>query len=140
MTDAEAVLAANDAFYRAFESLDVDRMRALWLPSATIACIHPGRSALVGWPAVMESWEQIFAGTLEMRFTLADVSIALHGDVAWVICIERIDSRQSDGRVQARIQATNVFQRRDGRWWIVHHHGGALFEVRPRETTTPSLQ
>ena len=69
MTDAEAVLAANDAFYRAFESLDIDRMRAVWLNGASISCIHPGWGALVGWPAVMESWEQIFAGTLHMEFT-----------------------------------------------------------------------
>jgi ketosteroid isomerase-like protein len=140
MTDAEAVLAANDAFYRAFESLEVDRMRELWLPSATIVCIHPGRTALVGWPAVMESWEQIFGGTLAMRFALADVSVVVHGDVAWVVCIEQIDSRQADGRAQARIQATNVFQRRDDRWWIVHHHGGPLFEPHARETSPPSLQ
>jgi ketosteroid isomerase-like protein len=140
MTDAEAVLAANDAFYRAFESLEMDRMRALWLPAATIVCIHPGWNALVGWPAVMESWEQIFTGTLEMRFVLADVSVVVQGDVAWVVCVEQIDSRQADGRAQARVQATNVFQRRDGRWWIVHHHGGPLFERRSRRTNAPPLQ
>jgi ketosteroid isomerase-like protein len=140
MIDAEAVLAANDEFYRAFESLDVDRMRAVWLPSPTIACIHPGRTALLGWPAVMESWEQIFAGTLEMRIALADVTVAVEGDLAWVVCVERIDSRQSDGRAQARVQATNVFQRRDGRWWIVHHHGGPVFELRTQATAPPHLQ
>ena len=140
MTDAESVLAANDAFYRAFESLEIDRMRALWLPSATIVCIHPGWNALVGWPAVMESWEQIFTGTLAMQFTLADVSVVVHGEVAWVVCVEQIDSRQADGRAQARVQATNVFQRRDGRWWIVHHHGGPLFDRRPRQTSAPPLQ
>jgi ketosteroid isomerase-like protein len=140
MTDAEAVLAANDAFYRAFESLEMDRMRALWLPSATIVCIHPGWNALVGWPAVMESWEQIFAGTLAMQFVLADVSVVVHGDVAWVVCVEQIDSRGADGRAQARVQATNVFQCRDGRWWIVHHHGGPLFDTRPRKTSAPPLQ
>jgi ketosteroid isomerase-like protein len=140
MTDAEAVLAANDAFYRAFESLEVDRMRALWLPSPTVLCIHPGWPALVGFSAVMESWEQIFAGTLAMRFDLADVSVVVEGDVAWVVCVEAIDSRQPDGRARARVQATNVFQRRDGRWWIVHHHGGPLFDVPQRRSTAPPLQ
>jgi ketosteroid isomerase-like protein len=140
MTDAEAVLAANDAFYRAFESLEIDRMRALWLPATTISCIHPARNALVGWPAVMESWEQIFAGTLHMRFVLRDVSVAVEGDVAWVVCVEDIDSREADGRTRARVQATNVFQRRDGRWWIVHHHGGPLFDAPARDPGAPPLQ
>jgi ketosteroid isomerase-like protein len=137
MTDPEAVLAANDAFYRAFESLEVDRMRALWLPSPTVVCVHPGWPALVGFSAVMESWEQIFAGTLAMKFALADVSIVVHGDVAWVVCVEEIDSRQADGRARARVQATNVFQRRDGSWWIVHHHGGPLFDMPPRARSVP---
>lgn len=138
MTDDDAVLAANDAFYRAFESLEIDRMRALWLSSATISCIHPGWAALVGWPAVMESWEQIFAGTLSMRFTLSDVSVHVAGDAAWVLCVENIESRQVDGAAAARVQATNVFQRRDGRWHIVHHHGGPLFG--PRAGAGAALQ
>jgi ketosteroid isomerase-like protein len=140
MNDAEAVLAANDAFYRAFESLEIDRMRAIWLNGGTISCIHPGWGALVGWPAVMESWEQIFAGTLHMQFTLSDVSVAVHGDVAWVVCVEGIDSRQVDGRAQARVQATNVFQRHEGRWCLVHHHGGPLFGPRVERAGTTPLQ
>ena len=27
-----------------------------------------------------------------------------------------------DETVSAQLLATNVFQRRDGRWWLVHHH------------------
>jgi ketosteroid isomerase-like protein len=140
MSDAEAVLAANDAFYRAFESLEIDRMRAVWLNGPTISCIHPGWGALVGWPAVMDSWEQIFSGTLHMQFTLSEVSVTVHGDVAWVVCIEGIDSRQVDGRAQARVQATNVFQRHDGRWALVHHHGGPLFDRRPDRPDPTTLQ
>jgi ketosteroid isomerase-like protein len=114
-------------------------MRTVLAERPSISCIHPA-GALVGWPAVMESWEQIFGGTLHMQFTLSDVSVTVHGDVAWVVCVEGIDSRQVDGRAQARVQATNVFQRRDGRWWIVHHHGGPLFERRSRRTSAPPLQ
>ncbi len=137
-SDDAAVIAANDAFYRAFESLEIDRMRALWLPSGPITCVHPGWDALVGWPAVMESWEQIFTGTLGMRFTLSDVTVRVVADAAWVLCVEHIESRELDGMTEARIQATNVFEHRDGRWWIVHHHGGPLFG--PRARTQSPLQ
>src|SRR5690606_37807844 len=30
MTDVDALVQANEAFYQAFESLDTDRMRAVW--------------------------------------------------------------------------------------------------------------
>ena len=138
MSDADAVLAANDGFYRAFESLEIDRMRGVWLASTTIACIHPGRGALLGWPAVMASWEEIFAGTIRMRFRLADVSVHVAGDVAWVLCVEEIESTQFDGTARARVQATNIFHRRDDRWWLVLHHGGPVFDVAAIDV--PSLQ
>jgi ketosteroid isomerase-like protein len=25
------------------------------------------------------------------------------------------------------VQATNVFERRDGRWYLVHHHGSPIY-------------
>ena len=48
MSDEEAVLAANEAFYRAFAARDFAAMDALWAAEAPVACIHPGWDALVG--------------------------------------------------------------------------------------------
>jgi ketosteroid isomerase-like protein len=126
MTDVEAVLAANAAFYRAFESLEIARMEAVWLSAPYISCVHPGWQRLVGWGPVMESWGRIFASTLAMRFTLGDVRVETRGDVAWVLLTEGIDSRHRDGKVTAEVEATNVFERRDGRWLLVHHHGSPV--------------
>jgi len=42
MSDRESVLAANRAFYDAFESLDAEKMEAVWLRDPRIICIHPG--------------------------------------------------------------------------------------------------
>ena len=127
MTDADAVLAANTAFYQAFEHLELAAMQAVWLRAPYIRCVHPGWGLLVGWGPVMESWQRIFAGTLEMRFTLTGVHAQVQGDLAWVCCTEEIDSRHRDGEVEARVQATNLFERRDGRWFLVHHHGSPIY-------------
>lgn len=124
--DPDDVLEANAAFYRAFESLDLARMEAVWLRAPYITCVHPGWALLAGWGPVMESWAGIFAGTLEMRFTLTDVHVELRGDLAWVLLVENLASGHRDGRVTARIQATNLFERRDGQWYLVHHHGSQL--------------
>lgn len=53
------VLAANDAFYRAFEKKDIEAMSHVWSQGTGSCCIHPGRNAMRGWPAIRTSWEQI---------------------------------------------------------------------------------
>ena len=37
------VLAANEAFYRAFDDGDREAMRRLWASRAPVVCVHPGR-------------------------------------------------------------------------------------------------
>jgi ketosteroid isomerase-like protein len=132
MTDRDAVLAANDAFYRAFESLDPAEMEKVWLRAPHIRCIHPGWGALVGWDAIMESWQRIFAGAVEMRFTQELVHVAVTGDLGWVVLVERIASLHPDGPGGGRVQATNLFERVDGAWYLVHHHGSPIYEDVPR--------
>jgi ketosteroid isomerase-like protein len=124
--DHDAVLSANEAFYRAFESLDVSRMEVLWLRAPHIKCVHPGWGPLVGWGPVMDSWRRIFEGTLEMRFALTQVAVEVVGDLAWVIATENIESREPEGRAAGIVQATNLFQRTDGHWLLVHHHGSPI--------------
>ena len=126
MSDVPKVLEANSAFYRAFESLELAEMEKVWLRAPYIKCVHPGWSLLVGWGPVMESWQRIFESTLEMRFTLGDASVEVKGDLAWVLVTENIESRHDDGKVVAQVQATNLFERRDGRWFLVHHHGSPV--------------
>jgi ketosteroid isomerase-like protein len=127
MTDEDAVLAANAAFYRAFESLELARMEEVWLRAPYIKCVHPGWGPLVGWGPVMESWERIFAGTLEMRFEVTGIQAEISGDLAWVVLTEHVESRHREGKMEARVQATNLFERRDGRWYLVHHHGSPIY-------------
>ena len=126
MTDLEAVLEANAAFYRAFESLEMTQMEKVWLRAPYIKCVHPGWALLVGWGPVMESWSRIFSGTLAMRFGLADVQVEVKNDLAWVVLTEVIESRHREGKLVGRVQATNLFERRDGRWMLVHHHGSRV--------------
>jgi ketosteroid isomerase-like protein len=127
MDERDAVLAANDAFYRAFESLELARMEETWARAPYITCVHPGWGPLAGWGPVMESWERIFAGTLGMRITLGQVAVEVRGTLAWVVLTEHIESRHRDGKVTAKVQATNLFERHAGRWLLVHHHGSPIY-------------
>jgi ketosteroid isomerase-like protein len=124
--DAEAVRDANRRFYQAFESLTLDEMEPVWAHSPEVACVHPGWPRLVGWHTVRESWEAIFRGTREMRFTLTDVRIEVRGHLAWVVCTENILSETRGNLAVTAILATNIFERRGNAWLLVHHHASHI--------------
>jgi len=56
---ARAVLAANEAFYRAFAARDFGRMDGLWATGSFVTCIHPGWGVVRGRDAVIASWRSI---------------------------------------------------------------------------------
>jgi len=118
MGDEERVLAANAAFYDAFAAKDPAAMTAVWARRAPLACIHPGWHALRGREAVLASWRAILTGPAAPPITCADAAAHVLGDVAVVICIERIPA--------VELVATNVFVREDGEWRMVHHHASGM--------------
>jgi ketosteroid isomerase-like protein len=122
VSDEAEVAEANARFYRAFEALDADTMAAVWDHGDHVKCVHPGWPLLTGWEAVGTSWENIFANTQEMRFTISGVRVVVSGDSAWVTCTENILS-EVQGRLSATaILATNLFERQADGWRMVHHH------------------
>ena len=123
----EEVTRANQEFYDSFESLDTARMDGIWVHQDYVTCIHPGWTLRVGWPAVRDSWVLIFNNTFSMKFELTEMQVQVAGDLGWVICTENIIAQQSaDERVESRVLATNLFERLDGEWRIIHHHGSPV--------------
>ena len=64
------MLAANEAFYEAFEHRDLDAMSDLWERSERALCTHPGWSTLHGWGPIASSFAQIDRTLLEASATL----------------------------------------------------------------------
>jgi ketosteroid isomerase-like protein len=129
MAVEEAVLAANERFYRAFDSLDVKEMERVWSTEGDVQCIHPGWGPLSGWADVRDSWVRIFNNTSAMHFTPHILHVSVKGDLAWVVCVEAIQSRHGDREQENQVLATNLFEQRDGRWLMIHHHASPIFRV-----------
>ena len=117
VSDDAAVLFANEAFYLAFDSRDVQAMENLWARRASVTCIHPGWRALAGRDDVMERWKSILASPHAPKVSCHSASARVHGGVAYVICYEDVDN--------TFLVATNVFVMEDGSWKLVHHQAGA---------------
>ena len=123
--DLVSVLAANTAFYEAFERRDFDALSDAWEHSDRIRCTHPGWPTLAGWGAVSGSWTALLTNNQRLQFILTNERAAVAGDTAWVTLDENIlDSSDS-----ATVAALNVFVRSSlapSGWQIVVHHGSVV--------------
>jgi ketosteroid isomerase-like protein len=121
--EAEAdVLAANRAFYDAFEARDMDAMSDSWEHSDRVVCTHPGWQTLRGWASVSSSWFALFSNSIPLQFILTNEAVAVEGDVAWVSVDENVIGESVSGTVAA----INLFVFDGQRWRVVAHHGSAL--------------
>jgi ketosteroid isomerase-like protein len=137
MPEYENIIEANQAFYRAFESLDAEKMESVWLKDPRITCVHPGWPELCGWGPIMSSWERIFDNVFEMKFELRVVQSHVGADLGFVVVEESLTQRGYEGVVHAKILSTNVFERAGNRWWLVLHHGSPVMASSANE---PPLQ
>jgi len=128
--DHAAVLAANAAFYRAFEDADLDAMSDLWEHSDRVSCVHPGWSALHGWGEVSASWATLFGGGQRLQFILTGEQVVVEGDIGWVSVEENLLAGDPAGGigVSGTVSALNVFVRGATAWQMVAHHGAPVAE------------
>ena len=122
LADEQQVREANDAFYRAMQSLDLAQMENVWWHEDWVRCLHPGWELISGWDKVKESWSSIFHSTVQLQVSISQPLVYVVGDAAWVSCTEQVTSMLETDFTTARIEATNIFVRRKGLWRMVHHH------------------
>ena len=116
--ERDAVLFANEAFYRAFADRDLGAMDALWSRRSQVACIHPGWSPIAGRDQVMASWRGILSNPQSPAVVCRRPQVFMLGEGAFVICFEEVDG--------AFLIATNYFLREAGGWKMTHHQAGPV--------------
>lgn len=120
------VLAANEAFYRAFEKKDIEAMSTVWSQGTGSFCIHPGGNILRGWKEISNSWTQIFRNTAYIEINTEIITTEVNDNIAYVILIENVFQVVGGRRLEAQSMATNVFQHFGGKWYLIHHHGSPI--------------
>jgi len=114
----EAVLFANEAFYRAFTARDIAGMEEIWARVVPVACIHPGWSPVFGRERVLASWRAILTNPGSPAIRCRRPRAFVHGESAFVICYEEIEG--------AVLIATNLFVREGAGWRMTHHQAGPI--------------
>ena len=129
MSDLDAVLFANEAFYDAFARRDIDAMDDLWAVSVPVCCIHPGWGAIYERDDVIESWRAIFSGGTSPAINCIAPRIHFYGEAAFVVCFEGVHGDH--------LIATNYFVRENGLWKMVHHQAGPTRAIVPTHSEEP---
>ncbi len=118
MADRDDLLAANDAFYAAFNTKDYEAMDRVWAESVTCICVHPGWMTLATREAVMASWAAILGNPGQGKILPGAAIVSIVGETGIVHCRELVAG--------AGIVATNVFVREGGGWRLALHHGSGV--------------
>ncbi len=126
--DAEGVRAAVSAYYAALNARDIQAMEAVWSRDAAPMMIHPvgpqARAPMVGWEAVRRGFEEawprfeVFAVAVKEP---VQVRVGQGGAVAVAVTPVRQKVR-GGAALDYTALATFAFERRDGRWLLVHNH------------------
>ncbi|MBD2525775.1 nuclear transport factor 2 family protein [Nostoc sp. FACHB-133] len=122
----DEVLAANAAFYRAFERKDIEIMSAVWSQGTGSFCIHPGSNILRGWKEIRISWEQIFKNTAYIEINTDIIATEIVDNIAYIVLRENVFQVVAGRRLEAQSTATNIFHFLGGKWYLVHHHGSPV--------------
>jgi ketosteroid isomerase-like protein len=79
-------------------------------------------------PAALEAWFAGWAGPVEIG--LAELAIAVGGDVAYSHSLNRLRGTRTDGReVDFWMRSTLGFRKIDGAWKIAHGHSSVPFAM-----------
>jgi hypothetical protein len=133
-----AIEDSNSRFYKAFESLSIEKMEEVWKHSNDAICIHPGWEMFSSWTAIRESWVRIFENTKIIKFFISNIKIKAFEKIAIVICLENIESIiENENSIRMGVIATNIFEKQNiikehnNEWLMIHHHGSSVANYIP---------
>jgi len=101
---------------------DAQPLSDIWSHSEGVTTLHPTGGRQVGWDEVWETWDQVAQVSSEGKVEMRDQLIRVSGDVAYEIGVENAEFKIAGEKVAGEIRVTNIYQKENGTWKIVHHH------------------
>ena len=123
--DVDGVKAASKAFYSALAVLDNgEAMEKVWAHTPYVTYVGPrAKTIIVGWDAQKKYWADNNKLFSSRNVTLSDQNIHVNGNLAWEMGQESGTPKMKDGKdATADYIVSNVYEKIDGRWFMVSHH------------------
>lgn len=119
---ADALLAANAAFYEAMRAQSHERMMDLWMPASDdVSVAHPLHGLVVGGAEVASAWAGMFAMGKMTDLEVEVVRTEVGRNVGWLLCRQRVQGVRGRETVGGERVATNIFHVYKGEWKMAHH-------------------
>ncbi len=130
---------AEQQFYEALQSGDIDKLMAVWADDEDISCVHPGGPRILGAAAIRAAFESMFANGPIRAHPEKVRRVTAQGCVTHSL-VERVRVMTNEGAQQAWVLVTNVYVNTALGWRMVAHHAspGSLQEL-PEVGETPSV-
>lgn len=105
----------------------MDAMEAVWHHDDFVTSGHPGGDWAHGWDQVKTFWGVLgsLGGSGRGGIEIRRIHVRASGDMAYVASVTKTPA-SFGGDV---ITTTNVLERRDGEWKLVHHHADRSSKV-----------
>lgn len=110
-------------FYCAFNSGNMQMMSENWAQSDDITMDNPLGGIKRGWDEIQSVYERIFNGPAEVYVEYFDYTIHETSEMFYAVGRERGYFRLDGEEITLAIRTSRIFQKIDGRWKQVHHHG-----------------
>ena len=117
-----------DKYYVAWSSMNIDSAGALYAKDADLVFYDIAPLKYKGWqeyaPGVKKNF---FDNAISARLTPNDdLKVTRRGNIAWTSVTFHLSARFKNGQnLEADGRHTAVWEKRDGRWLIVHEHVSA---------------
>ncbi len=121
--DPAAPLAALINFYRAFNQRDMPLMEDNWLSTTEASMSNPLGGVKRGWDQIQPVYAHIFHGAARVYVEYFDFSIHLAEGMFCAVGRERGHFRVADTEIPLAIRTSRIYQRINGQWKQLHHHG-----------------
>jgi ketosteroid isomerase-like protein len=124
---SDDVARTSAAFYAAFAKEDLGSMSRIWSQDEGVSAIHPSNPApFLGRDEVIGSWKRAFTD-IKAVFILPRFAIRhVLGSVAWVVDMNEFHALLAEGSTPKHLHhvlSTQIFERQEGQWLMVHYHG-----------------
>jgi len=116
-------LRALSYFYAGFNQRNLDASMKNWAHREDVVMCNPIGGIRRGWDDILQAYQRIMQGEIQVYVEFYDYQLTECGDIFYVVGRERGHAQDLEQRIDLAIRTSRVFQKFDGGWYQVHHHG-----------------
>lgn len=118
-----SALKALVNFYAGFNSANLDAVSDNWGNTDEVAMDNPLGGIRRGWQDIATVYQKLFQGPAKVYVEFYDYSLHQGEDMFFAVGRERGYFQVNGEQIDLAIRTSRIYQRRDGEWKQVHHHG-----------------